>query len=86
MSDNTHSDEDGYISDPYSDIDDNYNFPQDDDDVVEFGWQDERKISGRRKKAQQAAKKKAKPGSFGMHSFHNCILLLHFASEWAVAM
>lgn len=35
-------------------------------DTVEFGWNDEpKKLTGRRKKAQQAAKKKAKPGSFG---------------------
>lgn len=31
--------------------------------AVEFGWDDERKLGGRRRKAE--AKKKAKPGSFG---------------------
>lgn len=31
------------------------------DATVEFGWDDDRKVSGRRKKAQR----KAKPGSFG---------------------
>jgi hypothetical protein len=33
------------------------------DAAVEFGWDDDRKLSGRRRKAE--AKRKAKPGSFG---------------------
>lgn len=37
-------------------------FPEDEDDAVDFGWQDDRKLSGRRK--MTAHKKKAKPGSF----------------------
>lgn len=34
--------------------------------AVDFGWDDERKLGGRRRKAE--AKKKAKPGSFGEQS------------------
>ena len=40
-------------------------FPEAGGDVVEFGWQDERKVSGRRKKMAASAKKKAKAGTFG---------------------
>ncbi|KAK9809034.1 hypothetical protein WJX72_008211 [[Myrmecia] bisecta] len=34
------------------------------DDVVEFGWDDQRPLTGRRKKAEKEKKKKLKPGSF----------------------
>ena len=34
--------------------------------AVEFGWGDDRKLTGRRRKAE--ASKKAKPGSFGARS------------------
>lgn len=65
-----YSDEDEGVSEPENDYD-NAEFPGGDDDVVvDFGWQDDedKPLSGRRKKAHQAAKKKAKPGSFGKNS------------------
>ena len=34
--------------------------------AVDFGWGEERKLSGRRRKVE--ASKKAKPGSFGAHN------------------
>ncbi len=34
--------------------------------AVDFGWGEERKVSGRRRKVE--ASKKAKPGSFGAHN------------------
>jgi hypothetical protein len=57
-------DEDEFVSEPESDAEPS-EFPDAEDDVADFGWADERKVSGRRKKAQQAARKKAKAGSFG---------------------
>lgn len=58
-------DDGGYQSDGVTD-DEQMGFPESrGGDTVDFGWDDTKKLSGRRKKAQQAAKKKAKPGSFG---------------------
>ena len=61
-----HQDENGLDTDVE---DDDGDFPEaGNDDIVDFGWQDDaadKPLSGRRKKAAQAAKKKAKPGSFG---------------------
>lgn len=34
-------------------------------EAVEFGWEDERKVTGRRKKQLNALKRKTKPGTFG---------------------
>ncbi len=67
--------------------------------AVEFGWDDERKLGGRRRKAE--AKKKAKPGSFGERvgcSFisyeispgqhkqrRDCYGMLQFAAGWSRA-
>jgi len=58
------SDAEQYGSDAEFDRDD-ADFPEAGGEVVEFGWQDERKLTGRRKKAAQAAKKKTKAGTFG---------------------
>lgn len=41
--------------------------------AVEFGWEDDRPLSGRRKKKERELKKKSKPGTFG---FSN--LSIHF--------
>jgi hypothetical protein len=38
---------------------------RDGDEVVEFGWETPKPLSGRRKKAHNEAKKKNKPGTFG---------------------
>ena len=35
-------------------------------ETVEFGWQDDKPVSGRRK-AQEKQKRKIKPGSFGIY-------------------
>ncbi len=59
-------DDEDFISDVETDVEDG-DFPEA-GDTVDFGWQDEdgdKPLSGRRKKAMQAAKKKAKPGTFG---------------------
>ena len=61
-----HSDDEDFASDVETDVEDG-DFPET-GDTVDFGWQDEdgdKPLSGRRKKALQAAKKKAKPGTFG---------------------
>ena len=55
---------DAYASEPDTDGEGG-EFPEAGAEVVEFGWQDERKLSGRRKKTAQVAKKKAKAGTFG---------------------
>jgi len=60
------SEDDNYISEgDQGDAD----FPEAGADVVEFGWQDEKKLSGRRRKQQQVAKKKSKAGTFGTWFF-----------------
>lgn len=60
------SDDEDFVSDVETDVEDG-DFPEA-GDTVDFGWQDgddDKPLSGRRKKAMQAAKKKAKPGTFG---------------------
>jgi ATP-dependent RNA helicase DDX54/DBP10 len=39
-------------------------FPEAGGEVVDFGWEDGREVSGRRKKAAAAAKRRARPGTF----------------------
>lgn len=34
--------------------------------AIEFGWEDDRPLSGRRKKKERELKKKSKPGTFGL--------------------
>jgi len=60
------SDDEDLGSDVEIDVEDG-DFPEA-GDIVDFGWQDEdedKPLSGRRKKAMKEAKKKAKPGTFG---------------------
>lgn len=58
-------DDGNYLSEGGSDAE-GAGFPEPGGEVVEFGWQDEKKpLTGRRKKTQQAAKKRAKAGTFG---------------------
>lgn len=76
-----YKDEDDRMSDDESDYGE---FPGENgrDNIAEFGWDndengDEKKpLSGRRKKALQMAKKRAKPGSFGMF-----VLLVLYSSN-----
>lgn len=45
-------------------------FPSKDDGFVNFGWEDDKPLAGRRKAAEKAKQKKARPGSFGMSPLH----------------
>jgi hypothetical protein len=56
-------DEERYLSDGGETDADDGGFPEPGGEVVEFGWDDDRKVGGRRKKTLQ--KKKAKAGTFG---------------------
>lgn len=54
---------------------------QETDKTIEFGWEDEKPLSGRRAAKERAKKRKMKPGSFGTLSYepHHKSALKYYA-------